>query len=56
MDEKIASMAHDVLLSEYRSALNIGDFDDVGAMEDEILRRMGSRAERVDVLPDGHRV
>lgn len=63
MDEKIASMAHDVLVADFVAQVQIEHDADMvqpgpvtQAMRDEILRRMGSRAERLDVLPDGHRV
>jgi len=61
--EDIASMAHDRLVADFVAQVQIehdADAPEPGPvtqeMWDEILRRMDSTAERVDVLPDGHRV
>lgn len=54
-EERISRMAHAALLREYEI-----ECSDIGVTElrdlcrEEILRRMDSTADRIDVLPDGH--
>jgi hypothetical protein len=55
MDD-IASMADDLLVAAFENALEGATGPTPDVLRDEILRRMASRAERIDVRPDGHHV